>query len=1023
MDKKSTYEELEQKIAKLEAQTERFKKFDLMPLFKGIESSFSMGITDRNGMVIYANDPLVKMWGYSSDKEMIGKWLPEFWEGDGIFRTIDDLINNGFSKGEDIGKKKDGSLFNAEYVAIMCKDNNDEPLYILGQFFDIKKRKQAEEALQQNEAKFRGLVESTSDWIWEVSAEGVYTYASPQVEVMLGYKPEEIVGKTPFDLMPAKDAEQIAAFFKNVSGKGEPIVSLENICLHKDGRHIVMETSAIPFFNEAGKVNGYRGVDRDITERKQAEERIVLLAEIADIAPNSILVHDFDGRMIYANERTFEMHGYEKDEFMVINLHDLDVPESEKLIARRMKLIDEEGEASFEVSHFRKDGSTFPMLVYVKKINWSGEPAMLSIGTDITDRKKHEDALKESEIKHKTLVNNIPGMVYRAYPDWSAEVISGSEDICGYTKKELMSKKDNWLSIIHDDDKENVFKIGSELTTVQKEIVQTYRIKTKDGHLRWVEDRKTSIFSEKGNFLGIDGAVFDITERKRNEVALRESEKKFRDLVEDINEVIYSIDAKGIVSYISPAVRRFFGYEPKNIIGKSYLDFVHPEDHLRVLKEFQEVLSGKFGYDEYRVLSKTGEYRWIRSSSKPIFDDSRLVGLRGGLSDITEEKRLRTDLQQAQKMEAIGTLAGGIAHEFNNILGIIIGNTELAVDDVPEWNPAKNCLEEIRVASKRAKDVVRQIMSFARKTPATQKPIQISTIVKESLKLIRATIPTSIEIHQEILSDSEMILANPTEINQILINLCSNSVHAMEEETGILEVVLETAALNDRSAAQYEDLTAGEYVKLTVKDTGRGISPEFINRIFDPYFTTKEVDKGLGMGLAVVFGIVKKQDGAIKFTSEVGKGTTAEILFPVTKVQAETKMEESDDLSSGTERILFVDDEASLVKIAKQMLERQGYEVVGKTSSTEALKLFQEESDKFDLIITDMAMPHMPGDRLTQEVIKISPKIPIILCTGHSDRIDQDSAKDLGISAYVTKPFDKRGLSKLVREVLDRTKS
>lgn len=371
----------------------------------------------------------------------------------------------------------------------------------------------------------------------------------------------------------------------------------------------------------------------------------------------------------------------------------------------------------------------------------------------------------------------------------------------------------------------------------------------------------------------------------------------------------------------------------------------------------------------------------------------------------------------------MGTLSGGIAHEFNNLLGIIIGNTELALDDVPEWNPAKDCLEEIRTASLRAKDVVRQIMSFARQTSAQRKPIQISTIIQESLKLIGTTIPTTIEINRQIRCESELILANPIEINQILMNLCTNSVHAMSDQTGILEVGLEAIALDSNSARQYEDLKPGEFVKLTVKDTGHGIRTNIIDKIFDPYFTTKDVDVGLGMGMAIVYGIVKKHDGAIKINSAVNKGTIVECLFPIIKDAGELQVVETPkDLPTGTETILFVDDEASLVKMVKQMLERLGYLVTGKVSSIEALKVFQADPAQFDLIITDMAMPRMAGDQLVQKLFKIRSDVPIIICTGHRDRIDKEKAVALGVAAYQMKPYDKKVLANTVRRVLDEAK-
>jgi CheY-like chemotaxis protein len=369
-------------------------------------------------------------------------------------------------------------------------------------------------------------------------------------------------------------------------------------------------------------------------------------------------------------------------------------------------------------------------------------------------------------------------------------------------------------------------------------------------------------------------------------------------------------------------------------------------------------------------------------------------------------------------MEAIGTLAGGIAHDFNNILGIILGNTELSMYDVPEWNPTRLNLEEIRTASLRAKDVVQQLLSFARKTKLEKKPTNIIPIIKESLKLLRSSIPTSIEIRQNIPKDIDTILADPTQINQVLINLCTNAEHAMLDG-GIIEVDLKNVELDEDIAAKYPELNPGRYVNLVIDDTGHGIAQEDIDRIFDPYFTTKEVDRGTGMGLAVVHGIVKGHNGFISVKSEPGKGTAFSVFFPVVEKEAVVETETDEELPSGNERILFVDDEESIVGIGHQILERLGYKVESTTSPIDALELFRSKPDQFDLVITDMAMPKMTGDKLVKEILKIQPDIPIILCTGFSEKIDEKKAKAIGVADYIEKPLDMRDYAMKIRKVLD----
>ncbi|MDP2646451.1 MAG: ATP-binding protein [Desulfobacterales bacterium] len=389
---------------------------------------------------------------------------------------------------------------------------------------------------------------------------------------------------------------------------------------------------------------------------------------------------------------------------------------------------------------------------------------------------------------------------------------------------------------------------------------------------------------------------------------------------------------------------------------------------------------------------------------------------------IKELEETRSNLQQAQKMESLGTLSGGIAHEFNNILTIIIGNAQLLQDDIAEQDPVRECLDGILYASLRAKDLVQHILSFARKSLTVREAHQISPILQDSLNLLRSTISSDVDIRPNLSCQHDTVLCDTTQINQVLINLCTNAAHAMRESGGILNITLENISLDKKGVAPYEDLTPGDYVKLTVSDTGHGIGPEDIDRIFDPFFTTKEVGEGTGLGLSVIYGIVKSHDGGIKIQSTIGKGTTVEVVFPLMETEPEIEAEESKALPRGNERILVVDDEEYLVKMSERMLQSLGYAVTTRTSSVDALELFRSEPDKFDLVITDMAMPGMAGDRLAQELIKIRPDVSIILCTGYSRRIDENRAKELGIKAYVTKPFIKNDMAETVRDVLDEAK-
>jgi len=385
-----------------------------------------------------------------------------------------------------------------------------------------------------------------------------------------------------------------------------------------------------------------------------------------------------------------------------------------------------------------------------------------------------------------------------------------------------------------------------------------------------------------------------------------------------------------------------------------------------------------------------------------------------------EENKRKAQLQRAQRLEAIGRLAGGIAHDFNNILAAIIGYAELLRYDLPEDSKAQGSVEAIYEAGIRAKDLVQQILTFSRQSEEEKKPLRISIVVREALALVRAALPATIEIRQKLASESDTVLANPMQIHQVLINLCTNAALAMGEKGGVLEISLEDADFDSEATASNPDLKPGGYVKLTIKDTGSGIAPEIVDRIFDPYFSTREPEHGTGMGLAVVHGIVKGSGGSIGVDSIVGEGTAIYVFFPRIEKRITPDARVLSPFPSGNERILFVDDEKALVDIGVQLLEHLGYQVVGRTSSIEALEAFRNQPEKFDLVVSDQTMPNMTGEMLAKELIRIRPDIPIVLCTGYSEIISEEKAAALGIKKLIMKPILMREISQTIRQILDQ---
>lgn len=546
--------------------------------------------------------------------------------------------------------------------------------------------------------------------------------------------------------------------------------------------------------------------------------------------------------------------------------------------------------------------------------------------------------------------------------------------------------------------------------------------------------------SEISLLMGVASQTATAIINARSFKRIQESERQYRLLADNISDVIWILDLSlSKFTYISPSVERVQGYTPEEIMNLDLEDTLTSRSYEIARDAITEELVKEKDRspDPYRsrtleleMYHKDGSTIWVEVTASFLHDDAgNVVSILGASREITERKeaeeenkKLEARLQQAQKMEAIGTLAGGIAHDFNNILTAVLGYTELALDDAENDTLLHKNLQEVIVAGNRAKDLVKQILAFSRQADQELKPVQVELIVKEAVKLIRASLPSTIEIELNLASKSAT-LADPTRIHQVLMNLCTNAHHAMSENGGVLTVSLRDVRIDSGFESRKLDLTTGGYMCLQIQDTGHGMPEEVRARIFDPFFTTKDRDKGTGMGLSVVHGIVKSHGGAITVHSQPGKGTSFAIYLPLIRTEVKPTVRTAIALPTGNERILFIDDEKTLVDLGRQMLERLGYKVVCRTSSIEALELFKSRPDQFDLVITDMTMPNLTGDKLTRQMLGIRADIPVILCTGFSEQISEKSAKDMGIREFILKPLVMDKLARTVRSVLDRMPS
>jgi len=508
---------------------------------------------------------------------------------------------------------------------------------------------------------------------------------------------------------------------------------------------------------------------------------------------------------------------------------------------------------------------------------------------------------------------------------------------------------------------------------------------------------------------------------RESEKRVRDSEEKYRRVVENANDAIFIVQ-DGMIRFPNPRTVQLTGYAEAELAEMPFADLVYPDDRSKVLGWHSEKTSNGNVSDmtRFSILTKSGDQLWVELNAVRTTWNDQPAAI-NFIRDLTPHIKLEEQLRQAQKMEAIGTLAGGIAHDFNNILFPLLGYSEMLKEDLPADSPFQPNVGAILQSTLRAKDLVQQILAFSRQSDQEFSPIKLQPIVKEAIKLLRATIPRTIDISQEIDPDCGAIKGNPTQMHQVIMNLSTNAFHALEDTGGRITIRL-GQDLVEAVQEVPQDLVPGVYAELAVIDTGCGMGKEVLEKVYDPYFTTKTEGKGTGLGLSVVHGIVRSCGGDIRIDSTPGKGTAVYVRLPLTAPRVEkTDLTASRPIKGGSESILLVDDEEAIVRMETLMLERMGYRVTPRHGSIDALQAFKADPGRFDLVISDMTMPNMTGVQLAGEIKKIRYDVPVIICTGFSDQIDEEKCRTLGIDGYVMKPVIKKQIARHIRHILDKT--
>jgi len=868
------------------------------------------------------------------------------------------------------------------------------------------KRNQAEEALRESEERYRSLFKNNHSIMLLIDPENAdIVDVNPAAISYYGWSHEELTGKKITDINiltkekifqemeRAKKEKRQHFFFRHRLSNGEI-------------RDVEVYSGPITIY---GRKLLY-SIIHDITDRKLAEEALrdseARLEALSEASFEAIFLSE-KGVCLDQNKTAERIFGYTRAEAVGRHGTEWIAPEDREQVKNNML---SGYDKPYEVTALRKDGTTFPCEIQARMTDYQGRSIRITALRDITDRKRAEKELlfKENIIRSSSSVI--------ATCDLEGNMTYGNPSFIkawGFNDpKEFLGRPFRKFWLVEEQLEEIMQALRVEGTWVGE--IQAIR---KDGTLFDVQISAATVFDSGGNPIALTSTSIDITDRKQAEAALRESEEKFRDLVENINEVIYTVDKSGQITYISPAIESKSGYNRQELIGRSISKFVYHEDLPRLMEQFQNILSGHLEPNEYRLLAKSGEVIWVSVSSRPVYEGDQVVGLRGVMTDITESKRLQAQLLQSQKMEAIGTLAGGIAHQFNNALSGITGNIDLLEMDLPGDETVANYTRAMKDSARRMTELTTQLLAYARGGKFHAKTVLFSDFVRETLPLLKHTLGSAIDVDTDLLLGIMNVKADLTQMQMVLSAVLTNASEAMEGK-GRIRVACRDTIITDENVGDFPGLTPGNYVNLTIVDDGKGMDKETRALIFEPFFTTKFTGRGLGM--AAAYGVVKNHDGWISVESEPGKGTEVQIYLPAVEVPVKkhAKPESKAKWIKGTGTILVIEDEEPVMKISRAILERLGYRVLEARTGQEAIDVVKTFDGHIDLALLDILLPDMSGNDIYPLIMEARPDLKVIVFSGYSIDGPAREILNAGAENFIQKPLTIAALSEKLKKTL-----